>query len=470
MSHVLHDPEHRPRLCRTAPTAYWLDRPDAPPPTPRLTGDTRCDLAVVGGGYTGLWTALLAKARFPQLDILLLEKDVCGHAASGRNGGFCSPSLTHGLANGADRWPAEIGLLQKLGTQNFTGLQNDLEKYDIDCDFARTGKVTVAATPWQAAALPGAVDLARCHGERARLLEEDELREYIDSPLWRTGMHTPDYALLDPARLAWGLRRACLEHGVRIVEQTEVTRLDAAGTGPIRLHTPHAEVNARRVALATNVYRPLLRRLRLSTIPVYDYALVTEPLTDKQLAGIGWQGAHGITDAGNQFHYLRKTADSRILWGGYDAVYHYGSRTDEHLTQRPTTFDKLATQFADAFPSLENVSFSHAWGGIIDSSTRFCMFTGTAARGRVAYALGFTGLGVGATRYGAQVMLDQLAGQRTERLLPAMTRRPPVPFPPEPVRYLGIQATRLALAREDVTGRRNLWLRTLDRLGLGFDS
>ncbi|MFH8974989.1 FAD-dependent oxidoreductase [Streptomyces sp. NPDC017890] len=142
--------DHRARLSRAAPTAYWLDRPDGPPAEPRLTQDTSCDLAVVGGGYTGLWTALLTKRRHPRLDVLLVEKKTCGHAASGRNGGFCSPSLTHGLANGAERWPDDIGLLQRLGTQNFNAFQDDLATHGIDCGFTRSGKITVAATPWQA--------------------------------------------------------------------------------------------------------------------------------------------------------------------------------------------------------------------------------------------------------------------------------------------------------------------------------
>lgn len=470
MTTVPRRPDPRDRLGHAAPAPYWLDRPERPGAAPRLTADTSCDLAVIGGGYTGLWTALLAKRRHPHLDVLLVEQSTCGHAASGRNGGFCSPSLTHGLANGADRWPAEIGLLQRLGAANFTAFQQDLETYGIDCGFARTGKVTVAATPWQATALKDAAELAHRHGEKATPLDRRALSAYVDSPLWHTGLFSPDYALLDPARLVWGLRDACLAQGVRIAEHTEVTALTSRPTGPVRLRTPYAAVTARRVALATNIHRPLLRRLSLTMVPVYDYALVTEPLTDSRLAGIGWSGDHGITDAGNQFHYARKTADNRILWGGYDAIYPYGSRTDERLTQRPETFELLAAQFAEAFPSLEDVPFTHAWGGAIDSTTRFCMFAGTAARGRIGYALGFTGLGVGATRYGAEVILDLLAGRPTERTRPAMIRRPPVPFPPEPVRYLGIQATRRSLAREDTHGRRDRWLRTLDRLGLGFDS
>jgi glycine/D-amino acid oxidase-like deaminating enzyme len=165
------------------------------------------------------------------------------------------------------------------------------------------------------------------------------------------------------------------------------------------------------------------------------------------------------------------TADNRILWGGYDAVYHYGRQVRASYDQRQATFDTLARQFFETFPQLAGVRFSHQWGGAIDTCTRFCAFFGTAYGGRVAYALGFTGLGVGATRFGAEVMLDLLAGEDTERTRLAMVRERPLPFPPEPVAWIGIQLTRWSLARADArAGRRNLWLRLLDRLGLGFDS
>jgi glycine/D-amino acid oxidase-like deaminating enzyme len=165
------------------------------------------------------------------------------------------------------------------------------------------------------------------------------------------------------------------------------------------------------------------------------------------------------------------SADNRILWGGYDAVYHYGRRLAPSLDQRPATFDRLAGHFFETFPQLEGLRFSHQWGGAIDTCTRFCAFYGTAHRGRVAYALGFTGLGVGATRFGAQVMLDLLDGRDTERTQLQMVREKPLPFPPEPLAYTGIQLTRWALARADQRGgRRNLWLQTLDKAGLGFDS
>jgi glycine/D-amino acid oxidase-like deaminating enzyme len=206
-------------------------------------------------------------------------------------------------------------------------------------------------------------------------------------------------------------------------------------------------------------------------LPVYDYVLVTEPLDASQLASIGWRGRQGISDSGNQFHYYRLTADSRILWGGYDAIYHFGNGIDDQFDQRPDTFDTLAHQFFSTFPQLEGVRFTHRWGGAIDTCSRFCAFWGTAYGGRVSYVAGYTGLGVGASRFGAQVALDLLEGQRTERTALRMVRTRPLPFPPEPLRSGVVQLTRWSLDRADRRGgRRNLWLRALDRAGLGFDS
>jgi glycine/D-amino acid oxidase-like deaminating enzyme len=204
---------------------------------------------------------------------------------------------------------------------------------------------------------------------------------------------------------------------------------------------------------------------------VYDYALMSEPLTSEQLDAIGWRNRQGVSDLANQFHYYRLSRDNRILWGGFDAIYHWRNGLRDELDQRPATFGLLAAQFFDTFPQLEGLRFSHAWGGAIDTSTRFFAFQGTALAGRAAYSLGYTGLGVGASRFGAQVMLDLLAGRTSEATALRATRSRPVPFPPEPLRYLGIEVTRRALAKADRReGRRGPWLRTLDRLGLGFDS
>jgi glycine/D-amino acid oxidase-like deaminating enzyme len=198
---------------------------------------------------------------------------------------------------------------------------------------------------------------------------------------------------------------------------------------------------------------------------------VTEPLTAAQLASVGWRNRQGVADSGNQFHYYRLTADNRILWGGYDAIYHFGRVIRTSYDQRPATFTRLAEHFFTTFPQLEGIGFSHRWGGAIDTCSRFCAFFGTAHRGRVAYALGYTGLGVGATRFGARVMLDLLSGERTELTELEMVRSKPLPFPPEPFAYLGVQSVRWSLDQADRrSGRRNLLLRALDAIGMGYDS
>ena len=177
--------------------------------------------------------------------------------------------------------------------------------------------------------------------------------------------------------------------------------------------TPLGRVRAARVALGTNAFPPLLRRIGHYIAPVYDYCMVTEPLTPEQLASIGWANRQGLSDIPNQFHYYRLTEDNRILWGGYDAVYYWRGKVSSELESRPSTWAKLSRHFFETFPQLDGVHFSHIWGGAIDTCTRFCVFWGTAMSGRVAYALGYTGLGVASTRFGADVMLDLLDGRRT---------------------------------------------------------
>ncbi|MFJ7159396.1 NAD(P)/FAD-dependent oxidoreductase [Streptomyces sp. NPDC101118] len=463
--------DHLTSLRDAVPTPFWLDDPDRPEPAPALTGATDCDLLVVGGGYTGLWTALVAKERDPSADVVLVEAGEAGGAASGRNGGFCEASLTHGLFNGLQRWPEEIARLERLGHRNLQAIEDTVARHGIDCAWERTGSIVVATEPYQLEGLREGAGIAARYGSKPVLLDRDAVRAEIDSPTFLGGLWDKEgVAMVNPARLAWGLKRACLTLGVRIHEHTPALSLREQGAA-IAVRTPYGRITARRVALATNAHPSLLRRHRPYTVPVYDYALMTEPLTAGQLASVGWRGRQGFADSTNQFHYVRLSADNRILWGGYDAVYRYGGRVRAEHDQRPETFATLARHFHTTFPQLTGVRFTHAWGGAIDTSTRFCVFFDTSHQGRVAYAAGYTGLGVGASRFGAEVMLDLLAGQRTERTELDLVRRKPLPFPPEPVRAVGIGITKWSMARADRNeGRRNLWLRTLDRFGLGFDS
>lgn len=443
-----------------APRPLWLDTPLRPAARPPV-GDEVVDLLVIGGGFTGLWTALRAKERDPDRSVLLVERDRIAEHATGRNGGFCEASLTHGPANGRDRWPDEYDDLERLGQENLDQIEETVRRHGIDCDFRRSGQLEVATRPHEVDLLEPDVD---------GFLDADAVRTVLDSPTYLAGRLDADgCAMVDPARLAWGLADAAESLGVRIAENTAVTRMRRRGD-LVEVRTAHGTIRARQVALATNVFTSLLRRLRHRVVPVYDHVLATEPLSPEQLASLGWTDRCGVADSGNLFHYYRLTEDNRILWGGYDAVYHFGKGIDARHEQRPETHRLLAEHFFTTFPQLEGLGFSHRWGGVIDTCSRFCAFFGLARKGRVAYATGFTGLGVGASRFAADVMLDLLEGRPTERTRLAMVREKPTPFPPEPFAWVGIQLTRWASARADVTGRRNLWLRTLDRWGLGFDS
>jgi glycine/D-amino acid oxidase-like deaminating enzyme len=458
-------------LAHVRAQSFWLDQPDAPEPLPALSEAIEADIAVVGGGFTGLWTALLARERDPSLDVVLLESRTIGWAASGRNGGFCSSSLTHGIGNGLERFPSEMPLLERLGEQNLREIGETIAKYDIDCDFQPGGELAIAGAPWQLDGLAEEAEAARALGHDVEVLDSSGMRGELNSPLFTGGLkYTTGNAMLEPGRLAWGLRRACLSAGVRIYEGTPVRSISSSGVG-LALATPYGSVRAGQAVLGTGAFKPLLRRIGAYVIPVWDYVLMTEPLSSAQLESLGWKDRRGAADLGNQFHYFRLTRDNRILWGGYDAVYYNGGRMNDELITRPETFAKLAEQFFATFPQLEGVSFTHSWGGVIDTCSRFCAFFGTGFGGRLAYAAGYTGLGVGATRFGAQVMLDLLKGLPTERTGLSLVRSKPVPFPPEPLRSGVVQLTRASIARADRNeGRRDLWLRTLDRLGLGFDS
>jgi glycine/D-amino acid oxidase-like deaminating enzyme len=450
---------------------FWLDRPDAPGEEPPLSGATEADLAIVGGGFTGLWAAIQAKEDDPARDVVLLEKDTVAFGASGRNGGFCDASLTHGLGNGVERFPDEIAEIEEHAAESFEGLRRTVRDHRIECDWTESGMLIVAREPHELGWVRDAVAQLGKFGHRAEELDAEQTRAEVNSPTYlgsfwkRSGS-----AMVDPAQLAWGLKRVALQMGVRIHERTPVKAVARDGAG-VRLTARGGVVRAGRVILATNAFPPLARAIRRYVVPVYDHVLVTEPLSESQWASIVWRNRQGVGDMPNQFHYYRVTADGRILWGGYDAIYHFGNGVDPRFEERPQTFDMLATHFFQTFPQLEGLHFSHRWAGAIDTCSRFSVFFGTALDGRVAYAAGYTGLGVGATRFGARVALDLVDGSDTTRTRLQMVRRKPIPFPPEPLRYLGIQLTRRALDRADRRqGRRGPWLRLLDAVGLGFDS
>jgi glycine/D-amino acid oxidase-like deaminating enzyme len=449
---------------------FWLDDPARPNPKPPLTENISTALLVIGAGFAGLWTALLAKEQDPSRDIVLLEAGESAIGASGRNGGFLDASITHGFLNGLARWPKEIAKLHALGLKNLREIESTIGRLNIDCDYQLVGEINIATEPYLLDEFAQLIELAKPYNIHFQLLDRDQLHRAVKSPAFLGGIKRLDTAIINPAQLAWGLRKACLDLGVKIYENSPVTKLEEEDQ-TVAAHTPRGRVRAHHVALATNAFPPLLKRISYYVVPVYDYVLMTEPLTESQRDSIGWHGREGLSDGNNQFHYFRTTADGRILWGGYDAIYYWNNGFGSHLENRPASFARLAEHFFQAFPQLEGLRFTHAWGGAIDTCSRFSPFWGTAHHGKTAYSMGYTGLGVGATRFGAQVMLDLLDGKKTERIELEMVRTKPLPFPPEPLRSLGINLSRWSLDQADHNqGRENLWLRTMNWLGLGFDS
>ena len=435
-----------------------------------LIGQVSADLVIIGGGLTGLWAAISAREADPSRSVALLEAKSIAFGASGRNGGFISESLTHGIAHGLAIWPSEIETLLRMGRENLADIAKFIEAESIDAGLRLCGKTAVATKPHQVDQLRESTQLHQRFGEDAFFLDVEQVRADVNSPTYLAGMRVRSGSgLLDPAMLCWGLKRAALSRGVRIYEGTEVTGVKVSGSG-LAVRTPLGAVRARQVLLATNAYPPLLRKIRSWVLPIYDHVLVTEPLNSSQLTDIGWLENQGMTDSGNQFHYYRRTPDDRILWGGYDAVYYFGNQTSAAREQRDRSHQLLANQFFDTFPQLRGLRFTHRWAGLIDSTSRFTPLIGTALDGRMAYSVGYTGLGVAASRFGALTALDLLAARSTERTRLTLVQKKPMRFPPEPLRYPTVQFTRAALAREDRTGKRGRWLRALDRFGVGFNS
>lgn len=465
-------------LSTTRQAVFWHDDLGDSPARPGLSAPVRADVAVVGAGFAGLWTAVLARQRDPGARVVLIEGRTAGWGAAGRGVGFCGTRLAHG--GGADT--EERAALARLGHENLAAAGAAVAELGLDCQWERTGVVDLAVEPHQIDWLQDAAAAAARAGVPHTLLDRAKLRAEIASPTYEAGLVRPDdVALVHPARLAAGLARVAGELGVEIFEQTRVTRLTPPGRGTggdVVLHTTspagEAEVRADRVVLGTGAFPPLLRRFRRHTVPVYGYAVATEPLSADLLGAVGWRGRQGLTDLANQAHRYRLTADDRIVFGGYDAVHPHGGRLRRAHENRPGSSRRLAEHLLTTFPQLEGVRLTHRWAVVADTPTRPGPFFAQAAGGRVQHVAGFGGTGAAAAHFAAHVVLDRFdvldGGPPTERTTLGAVRRVPAPYPPEPVASAGIRAVRRALDRADHRhGRRDALLRSLDALGLGRD-
>lgn len=453
-------------------TCYWLARRPPHPESPPLMGTRDADVAVVGAGLTGLWTALFIKQLDPDRDVVVVEREVAAHGASGRNAGILAETIdhSHGLAirHFGER---EARRLARLGEENVAEMLRFLADRGIDCDYEPTGRLLVALTEAQLDEARATVATARrLELDGYRLLSRDEARAEIRSPLYLGAVAVRGGGTLDPVKLVDGLRDAAARAGVAVYERSPVTGVRPRGAG-VTLETGSGQVRARLAVLATSAYTHLLvsgvlRRF----IPLFDYVLVSEPLTPAQRDVIGWRRRQGVSDGRAFFNYYRLTADDRVLWGTSEAAYYRGNRVDPACDHSPAHYAALRESFGRHFPDLSSLAFPYAWGGAICATTRLTPFFGRALGGRVLYGLGFTGHGLGTTRLAGRI-LAHLAVERPSDVLDlALVRDRPFPYPPEPLRGWAVARVTGALRRTDQGSSPALLLRLLDRLGIGFSS
>ena len=451
-------------------SCFWMDgRPERA--VERLEGELEVDVAVLGAGFTGLWTALFLKELEPSLSVAVLERATAGYGASGRNAGILGETVDHSHELAIRHFGLdEAKELARLGRENLDEMESFVRERRLAAGFERPGQLMVALSEAHRRNLDAGLAAAERVGAREwRLLSRGQTRAELDSPLYHGALVAPRNALVDPMGLAEGLRSEAARSGVRVFEKTAVT----GWTLPrdrVLVRAEGGSVLARRAVLATNAYsHQLFPGLAARFLPLYDYILVSRPLRPAERESIGWRPRRGVVDARTFFNYYRLTADDRILWGTSEAAYYPGNRVDASCDHSATHYAALRESFRRHFPQLSGLEFPYAWGGPIASTTRLTPFFGTLS-GRVSYGLGYTGHGVGSTRIAGKI-LAHLALERGSPLLElSMVKKKPFPYPPEPLRRLAVSAVTRSLRRVDAGARPGPLLKLLDAFGISFSS
>lgn len=432
--------------------AWWLREALAAeqPPllAPSLFGETSADVAVVGGGYTGMWTAYFLTEMAPGIRIVLLEADICGGGPSGRNGGFLHGWWEY-LPYLVERYGAARGLqIARASDEVVSGIGSWCEQHGVDAWFTPKGHLRVNAFPGMANDWGDSIaDLARL-GAAGQLVHMDraEVHRICASPAFTDGVFMPSAATVQPALLARGLRRVLMERGVQIHEGTEVQRLRPGS--PVRLVTARGGVSAERVVLAVNAWAAGWPGFRTRVLAWGSYIVLTEPIPDR-LSELGWTGGEAIADSRFTISYFRTTRDGRIAFGAGVGAAGFDGRIGPTFTHDSHAIERVAANFRHLFPMLADVRLDDAWGGPIDITADRFPELGVQHGGRVLYAHGFAGNGVGPARLAGRILAARIAGaDDTVTDLPLFGRRQR-PLPPEPFRYIGARAIREALIRQD---------------------
>ncbi len=456
--------------------AYWTQTGEYVP-QPQLREELRADVAIVGGGFTGLHAAIALKESNPGMDIVIVDGAVCGYGGSTRNGGFCMTMYDRGLADFArDVGDADAKAVHVATAKEIDALERFCVTERIDADIHHSGIYTISNGAEQDARVANEYETAQRLGLNGfHYLDRDAMQAELHSEWLRCGVFEDSARMLNPAKLTWGLRDAALRRGIRIYEMSPVTSIEsepetegAAASGRALVKTTHGAVSAERVLVATNAFCSVLPQLRKYMMTFYAYIILTEPLTDEQWSRVGWRSRAGMEDRRVFHHYFRPTVDGRILWGGRDAPMVPGEPMPAYDRHDPN-FQRLEETFREALPQLDDIRFEHRWGGPIAATGRFVPFVGwTGADRRILHAAGYTGHGVGPSTLIGKTAADLLMDRQTDRTELIFVRKKPMRLPPEPFRRWVTRGSSRLLQKADDESHHGVMARVLDWTSRAF--
>jgi glycine/D-amino acid oxidase-like deaminating enzyme len=438
-------------MLRHDPHGWWLAEAGPIEPRPPLEGDRRADVVVIGGGYTGLWTAWWLRRHAPELDVVVLEAETCGSGPSGRNGGFVD-SHWHSLHELRRRFGDAPALAFARATEDSVhAIGHWCEVEGVDAWYRLGGQLVVSTAPAQDGAGLAAARACAELGESARMVPLDEaaVRALCDLPAFRAGVFVPGVATIQPARLAHGLRARLLDRGVTIHEHTRVQALRALPGGGVEVRSDGGgSVRARAAVLAINAAAGALAPLRNRLTVTSSHIVLTEPVPDV-LDAIGWTGGEAILDGRTLLHYFRTTPDGRIAFGWGGGRIACGARLGGRSEVDPSVVAQARRDLLVLFPMLAGRRIEHAWGGPIDVSPTHLPVVGSLPGGPVHYAIGFTGNGVGPSELAGRTLAALALDRRDDVTRLAFVEPPAVTVPPEPLRWLGGSLVRAAYLRKE---------------------